>query len=341
MLCVVAFVCGVIGIGLLVSTRAATPMISLEAEGGTVTTPAIAVTDGSASQGKAVQFKHGSPATLLGVYDGGTGTEEDTKTRFGAYPEIASTYYQANQTSLKPAGEKARIDKGIAPLITITSKGTQYIQDIANKSGTGWTWIQSYVAALKPIGEYGALKHVPVYATFDHEYEVKVNQGLITGASADSAVYGKALSNFLALVKSQAPDIRTVYWYGHFDTVDIARVGNALTVKPDVYAFDPYSSASHSSTETLIQLVQPKINWLKAQPWYDNKPIALSEFGAKHADADMARFYTNLRPQLAQLHVEYAVLFNRDDGDIVITITNGNFPLTVQAFSDSLKSRPN
>ncbi|MCB9581309.1 MAG: hypothetical protein H6717_30040 [Polyangiaceae bacterium] len=278
-----------------------------------------------------------NPLPLLGVYNGGPNTDDDTKTTFGKYPDIASTYYQPNQASFNVNGEKARVDKGIRPLITITSKNTTYLVDIAAKSGPGWTWINDYVNALKAVSDYAASKNVDVYATFEHEWEVKVNQGILTGGATAPATYAKALSNFIALTESKAPKIITVYWYGGFDVTDIAAVGSQLSPTPDMYTIDPYSGSSHPATETFEQMGSGRVSWLKSQSWYKGEPIGFSEFGAQHSDADMAKyFFKDVRQQSKNLGLAFAVFFNRFDDGFVVPLTQATYPLSTAAFSASL-----
>lgn len=275
-------------------------------------------------------------APLLGVYDGGPKGDASTRSVFGRYGDISSSYYQPNQASLNVAAEKARIDRGTAPVLTLTSKGTQYINDIANKSGAGWSWIKTYVDSLDTLGSYGKARKVPVFATLDHEWEVKVNQGMLSGNSARAAVYARALSNFFQLVDQAAPEVVTLYWYGHFDTADINAVGSALTVAPDMFALDPYSGQHAAANETIAQMVQPKLTWLKNRSWYKGQRIGLAEFGADKSDTNMATyFFKNMRGNLKNLDLAFGIFFNRDDRPYVVKI-NPNYPRSIAAVRNSL-----
>lgn len=280
----------------------------------------------------------------LGIYHGGLATDESCRTLFGNYPDIASVYYQINQQNLNVSGEKARTDRGIDNLITITCKeqSATYYPQIVAKSGTGWTWLTTYVDRLQEVAAYAKSKGRICYATLDHEYEVKYNQGLMHSSITDS-VYAQALTNFFERCASHAPDVRTVYWYGHADTTAINNVGSSLGIQPDVYALDPYSGSHRPLTETFAQTVKPKIDWLKGRSWYDpSAGIALGEFGADKgdgptADAAMATyFFSDLRQHIAELGLEFAVFFNRNDRPYVVTLTNSTFPLSLQAVADSL-----
>lgn len=356
----IAVACFVLLLGMiegiiLLTTHAATPVSVIEAESGTRTTNAKVVSDTSASGGSAIMFS-GSTVTppptggggggggdsslpLLGVYNGGVSGDDGVKTLFGRYPDLSTSYYQLNQVGNIVNAEKTRVNKGIRPVITITSKGTQYLVDAANKSGAGWTWLQSYVSALASLASYAQSKNVAVYATLDHEYEVKVNHGQITGQAANDAVYAKALSNFFSLMNAQAPYVTTLYWYGGFDTADIGTIGSDLTVKPDMYTLDPYSGSGDSATQTFQAMGTPKISWLKGQAWYKAapKPYGFTEYGARHSDADMATyFFKNDRAQAKALGLSFAIFFDRDVSPDVINITPSTYPKSVAAFSNSL-----
>lgn len=275
---------------------------------------------------------------LLGIYHGGPTRDDDIRNVFGRYPDVASTYYQAQQAG-KLSAEKARIDKGIRPVLTITGRqNMSYMQDIAAKSGAGWTWINTYVDQLKILSDYAASKNLLIYASYEHEWEVKVNQQILTGSAADSTTYAKALSNFFALTDAKAPNVVTMYWYGQFDKPAIDAVGSKLTVAPDMFTLDPYSGPNHPGTETFIQMTKPKLDWLKSRSWYKGQPIGITEFGARHSDSQMAQyFFPNLRSDIRQLDLSFAIFFNRNDTNVVNIDTN--YPLSRAAFSRSLAAQ--
>ncbi len=280
-------------------------------------------------------------APLLGVYNGGPATDEATRASFGRYPDLASTYYQGNQT-INVAAEAARISKGIEPLITITSKSSGYtLAQIG--SGAADAWINRYATA-------AATLDAPLLITLDHEFEVKLNQHQFgTAGPPTIADYATALTRFAARVHAAAPKARVGYWFGGYDKTKIDAVGTALAARNagiDWYAYDPYSTDTHSAAETFEQTVTPTYTWLHARPWYHAQPSYLGEFGddLAHGDTSVAGYMSNLRQHLANVGLAGGLLFNRNktdaDGQAVrYKIDTGTSPLSRTAFSTSLASR--
>lgn len=278
-----------------------------------------------------------SPLTGLGVYNGNAGEKPDEKTiaKFGAAPQVASSYYQPNQR-VNLTYETARINRGTSPNITITTKGTQLIAGIASGNATALAWLDTYVAGLKRLAAVNP--DVPVYATLEHEYKAKVLQNLVTGASADPATYGRALSVFYRKAAAASSNIHTSYWMVAYDRSFEGRVGAAFTARPDAVLFDPYAN---SASETVASMTREDLAWIRNQPWYDGQPIALAEFGmpVRYGDEALARFYTSLRGQLDALGLEWAILFNRsrdNDHQIAGRQDGRTFPEAVAAFASSL-----
>ncbi len=275
---------------------------------------------------------------LLGVYNGGPATDEATRASFGRYPDLASTYYQGNQT-INVAAEAARISKGIEPLITITSKSSGYtLAQIG--SGAADAWINRYATA-------AATLDAPLLITLDHEFEVKLNQHQFgTAGPPTIADYATALTRFAARVHAAAPKARVGYWFGGYDKTKIDAVGTALAARNagiDWYAYDPYSTDTHSAAETFEQTVTPTYTWLHARPWYHAQPSYLGEFGddLAHGDTSVAGYMSNLRQHLANVGLAGGLLFNRNktdaDGQAVrYKIDTGTSPLSRTAFSTSL-----
>jgi hypothetical protein len=229
--------------------------------------------------------------------------------------------------------ETARIRRGTSPNITMTTKGTQLIADIATGQPAALSWLDNYVAQLAKLAAVDP--RVPVYATLDHEFRAKVNQGMVTGASADPLVYAKALSVFYAKARAASSNIVTTYWMVGYDRAFEGKIGAALTERPDLITVDPYANVA---TDTVTSIAKGDVDWIRAQSWYDAQPIALTEFGMPVAlgDAALARFYTNVRAQLDSLGVAWAVFFNREQDNNHL-ITTGGYPSAVSAFSLSLQ----
>ena len=266
------------------------------------------------------------------MYNGAPREDPDEKTlrQFGAYPDVASSYYQPTQAVNVPF-ESARIERGTSPNITMTTKGTQYLAGIADRDPTALAWLDRYVAGLRAIASVDP--RTPVYATLDHEYRGKVRRGEITGGSADPAVYGEALSVLYRKARAAAPNIETSYWMVGYHRAFEGAVGEAFTTLPTTIMFDPYADAPN---DTIASITFADMAWIKAQPWYVGQPIALAEFGmpVEFGDAAMAEFFTDVRPQLDALGIEWATFFNRSK-NLDTKITTGDYPEAVAAFTRS------
>ncbi len=281
------------------------------------------------------------PAGLpgLGVYNGASGEKPDEKaiTDFGRAPDVANSYYVPKQPQLNQAYETARIKRGTSPNITMSTKGTQYIAGIAKGDAAALKWLDTYIASLKKLAEVNP--QVPVYATLEHEFRAKVKQGIITGASADPATYGKALSVFYAKTAAASANIKASYWMVGYDRAFEGAVGNAFTTLPQAVLFDPYANVAK---DTIASITQGDLAWIKSQPWFRGQAIGLAEFGMPVGlgDAALAKFYTGVRGQLDTLGLKFAVFFNRSrDNDHQISHRGDGrtFPLAVSAFTSSLR----
>lgn len=287
-------------------------------------------------------------ARRLGIYQGTPAElpDETTLAQFGHYPRIASTYYISTQQTLNMTYETARINRGTSPLITLTTKDTNYMTELANSSVRD-AWLQTYVDRLHTLSLVNP--NVPVYATLDHEWEVKVNQGILTGSNADPTNYAKALKKLFTMCDASAPNVQYGYWYGHFDTAAIAEVLVEMAkvdAAPKYIALDPYQNGQGGSTAAANWA--PKLSWLKARPQYTalgSPPIGIAEFGmgkgnngyAVHTDAQLATFYGYLHAQMEASDVIFALLFHRDKAsEPGYIITDGAHPLAVAAFASSL-----
>jgi len=285
--------------------------------------------------GETVSVTYGTAAAppWVGAYHGGPTTDSDFTAKV-AKPYMASTYYQPTQASLNVPAETARIKSGIRPLITTTLKsGPITLVDVANLTTSGQQFLAAQVAAFKSLSEVDPA--IEVYGTLDHEFEVKLNQGMITGV--DCATYARALSNWMAAIKTGAPKVVRVWWYGGSDFAHIDIIGKALTVRPDAITYDPYLTDSHPASETFEGSVKPHLDQLRGASWYDGQPVFLSETACATSKGDdvCAAWLTNLPAKLAALGLAGAVYFNRDNPDYLIT--QGTYPKAVAALTASMK----
>lgn len=273
----------------------------------------------------------------LGVYNGNPYEQPDEKTysQFGSFPELATTYYQPDQPGLNLAYETARINRGTSPMLTITTKGTQRIAGIAAGNTADLAWLDTYIAALKKLAQLDPT--VPVYATIEHEFKPKIRDNLVTGASANPTTYGQALSVFYRKAHAAHPNIITTYWMAGYDRAIEGAVGQAFTTHPKMILFDPYAK---QPTQTLADIATGTINWIKAQTWYRNQPLALGEFGmaVTAGDTAMAKFFRESRTHMKNVGLQWGVFFNRPR-DVNTLITNGNYPQAVNGFRTALQSR--
>jgi hypothetical protein len=255
-------------------------------------------------------------------------------------PDVSNTYAQPNQPGLGSGGvarEQARVRRGTSPNISLSSNGTQHLSGIVAGTAADVAWLDTYVAALAKIAATDPT--VPVYATLDQEDRVRTRKGLITGPDADPATYGRALSLFYAKCRAtKQPNLVPTYWIVGSDREFEGAVGAAFTEYPGASVFDPYA---RNATDTLESICRNDLAWIRSQPWHIGQPIGLGEFAmpVKFGDPALARFYTDVRHQLAVLGIDWAVMFNRPkDNDHQITNrTDGQkFPQAAAAFGASL-----
>lgn len=283
-----------------------------------------------------------APRTRMGVYNGNPGEKPDEKSlaTFGSSPEIATSYYQTNQPGLNVAYETARIKRGTSPLLTLTTKsGPVTLADIGSRSARGEAFLTTYITALRTLSEVDV--NVPVYATLEHEFEVKRNEadegvpdrGAFKNVS--DAVYAAALSRFLERCHEEAPKVVTLYWFGYSAKAAIRSIQGRLTTKPKAYSLDPYrwewTPAGTSFDTAILSRVRESREWFGA-----DARVGVSEFGtaAGHGDASNAVWFTGIRSQLTDAGVEFACLFNRGTGGTGMNIDNQ--PLARTAFSREL-----
>ena len=263
--------------------------------------------------------------------------------QFGAVPQVANIYYQPTQ-AINVAKETERILRGTSPNITITTKGTNYIEVLGTgPSHPNWAavsaWLADHINNMSTLANLDPA--VPVYVTLEHEFKVKMRLGYVTGPSADPVVYGRALDRFYRLVHAKNPRLRTTYWIVGSDRVVEGKVGEQFTTLPKAILFDPY--ATGSGTQTLTQIAAADLDWIKAQGWYQGQEVGLGEFGMQvvFGDDSLGRFFTNIREQLKALGISWAVFFNRQrdlDTRIAERTDGKTFPKGTASFSTTLKS---
>lgn len=271
---------------------------------------------------------------LVGGYLGAPTEHPDQRFHefFGDWPDLASSYYQAQDRGggvLNLAYEQVRIDRGTIPVLTVTSTDGPYtMREIG--SGTADQWIDSWATDLSELdGE--------VWFSFDHEFEVKLNQGKF---SAETSLddYVSAYNRFQQRVRAQAPNVKFMYWYGYSDREKIDHIGAGID-RPDIIALDPYVFSHHDPTTSFEEMAEPKLDWLLDRSWYDDQPIIFAEFAkdTRHGDDNVADFLTDLRPRMDAIGVAGAIYFSRDkSGDIEADLTTGNWPLATLALESAV-----
>lgn len=296
----------------------------------------------AASYASGTSSSGGGTLPMLGMYSGSF-DDQATHDNFGAWPDIASTYYQGNQT-INFAEEEARVDNGTDPLLTITAKSSGYtwaqIGDTSN--ATTGAWLDQWVSDLNTLQQYATSHGRQVWATIDHEAEVKVNQSLLDFTATDDQ-YPPVWNRWAAKMQANAPSVKRLYWCGGSDTTSIDAIGSQLNASLiDVVTMDPYSTTSHPDSETWAETIGAKTNWVKGRSWFPGCPVALSEHGidSSHGDSVMAAWYSDhLRDNLADLGLIFGVIWNRQSGgsyQIAGDQTpSGTYPLTQAAITAS------
>lgn len=257
-----------------------------------------------------------------------------------AWPEaeITTHYYQPNER-LNRDREAGRLKRGCAVNLTWTTKGTDLLARLASGEAGAVAWARDRADDLAWLADQAP--DVPVYATLEHEARAKVKQGLLTGASAEPSVIGRAQGVFYRMVTDRArPNLRTTYWVVGYDRAWERECAANHGAPFDVYVFDPYANGP---SDTLDTITDADIGWVKAQPFYTGQPVALGEFGmpVKFGDDAVSVFMTDVRGQLADIaakhrvEIAFATLFDRPkDNDH--QISDGEHPKAVEAFRASL-----
>lgn len=267
---------------------------------------------------------------LLGAYFGNYNNAPDHRFQSltGRPADVLSTYYQAQGVGggmINAPAENARIANGTVPLITVTSADGPWTHaQIGSGAADGWLDYWANAIASLADGE--------IWVTFDHEFEVKRNQGKFAWSPTD-VEYAAAFNRFRTRVKnaraaSGRQQVKFLYWWGYFRTAEIDNIGQLITAHepPDMLAFDPYVFSHWAAGTTFEQMVMGsgKLDWTKARSWYQGQPIGLAEFGkdAVHGQAQVAAFLTDLRGKMHTLGLTFALYFSRDKpGDVMLDIT--------------------
>jgi hypothetical protein len=277
----------------------------------------------------------------IGVYNGMFSWDR-TRALFGRYPMAETSYYQPDQRVIVDR-ERARIRRGISPVITITTKGTRLIEALGSgprhpRFRRAERWLDRYVARLARIASRDV--DVPVYATVEHEFKFKVRIGEVTGRSASPRLYGAMLRRFYAKARAADPDIRVTYWMVADDSDRglEARVARQFRTPPDAILFDPYGS---TSGDTITSVTNGDLRWIRRQRWYVGQEIALGEFGMRVSAGDdaLADFHSGLHTDLRGQGISWGVFFNRSrdfDTQIAGRSDRRTFPDAVAAFRASL-----
>lgn len=278
----------------------------------------------------------------VGVYNGNPGEQPDETTvrEFGTRPDVANSYYQSGTliSAKNLAYEVERIKRGTSPNLAVSTKGTQLVAGIANGDAAALAWLDKWIAVLVQLAKVDP--KVKVYGTFDAEHRGHVKAGELTGASADPAVYGKALQVFFDRIAATGlPNLVATWWLIGYDREFEGRTSAAFKTAPPLVVFDPYAN---TPADTIATITKADIAWFKSQPWWkDGQPLALGEFGmpVRNGDEGMGAFFADLRGQFKQAGLSWGVFFNRerDNDHKIIDRTDGRqFPKAVAAFSGSL-----
>lgn len=295
-----------------------------------------------------------SDARPLGGYNGPHSATLDAdlafKNAFGAWSGIASSYYQPNQQGLSITRETTRINRGISPLINLTTRGTQRLIGIAGNANSATNaadraWLDEYLDALHQLSLVD--RNVKVRATLDQEFEVRVQQGTMTGPAASFVNYGQALSYMFARAAERCPYVEMIFWVGGASSqrANILTIWRNITVPFHGYSVDPYAQGGSSPASTWRYRLDDARTGVYAAEWnrLGQPYMAISETGINKAavtDAQAAAWISNLPESIVAAEVEWCVYFNRDSGENgEWRIDGGTYqprPLSVAAMSAAL-----
>jgi len=261
----------------------------------------------------------------------------------------ANYYVQPNQLGSGNntwASAKTDVKAGKYVAMTLTAKGTQHLAGIANGVQASLDWLDQYVTRLSECAD-AAPAGTFVVGSLLAEAVGQVNQGAITGPSADFTTIGKAMNTFFEKMHAKNSKVLTTYWIVGYDRAKEKQVADQFKVKPKIMTWDPY--ANTSGTQTLASICNADIDWIKAQPMLSGIPLALGEYGMDidFGDDACAKFFTDLPAQFAAIAKDkgitwkFATFFNRvRDKDHAITTpprTDGKqFPKATAAYQASM-----
>lgn len=292
----------------------------------------------------------------VGMY-GGSFSYESFRSDFGGYPDVETTYLNADQvTTPNLARHEAEIDRGISPVITLGYKNGPFTRaEIAAWGPQVQRYFEGFVAGLKTLADYAAKADngTRVYFADEHEAQIKINQdkyaysGYGASQAPTTAQSAAAWNKVMDYVRSAAPKVVRTYWYGGSGANEDAYASLLEPSLIQMATFDPYRWRHNSASETPQQLWGSRIAALKSKSWMRNadgslKPWGLTEWGTDAAlgDAANATFVTQTFAYLREQGAAFAVYFNRVDGndrtnDFVIT--DGSQPRTLAAFRDAMR----
>ena len=294
---------------------------------------------------------------MFGAYLGSY-SWETYKATFGSYPDVETTYLNADQV-LTPDIEKHKqqIDRGISPVITLGYRFGPFTRSqIAQWGPYVQSYYRDFVQGLVMLSTYAADRNngTKVYFADEHEAVVKIKQRKYSfpgyGSAGvpsvtDSAAAWNAVMRYVA---QHAPKVVRVYWYGGSSDGEDAFAG---ALEPDLIqmaTFDPYRWKYNSATATAEALWGDKISHLLSQPWMRNsdgslKPWGLTEWGtdASHGDPANAVFVRETIDYLDARGAALAVYFSRVDNNDEsnnFVFTHGDQPETLQAYREAMGS---
>jgi hypothetical protein len=189
-----------------------------------------------------------------------------------------------------------------------------------------------------------------------------LENGNVSGADADTTMYGQFLSWLTLRVRTKAPLVKIGVWFnakrgGGKTSAATERQVLAAITDIDWIGADFYTTSSHASaTEQLIGVWggSNDYGWITGSSDYarlGSPPLAAPEFGCSkeyastnlRTDAQIATYYNAVRSTMVTVGVCVAVMFCRDSGpagnyDITPgqNDTNLDYPLARAALSNQI-----
>ncbi|WP_165368510.1 hypothetical protein [Serinicoccus sediminis] len=305
-----------------------TTVLDVVRRAGGVTTVLELVADGGTSP---------EPATALtGLYYGTVNATTDpvanTQSGFGVTPQLVSAYLQwgENFDLTTQSGTdrlnmfKAVIDAGTAVYLTVQAKdgAPHSYNDIAGGNTAALARLQKWCEFVQALADYSPQQ---TYIGMGSEFEVQVNQGLITGVS--NQTFAQAHDLFCTYARQHAPDCRTVYHVGHFDATAILEILGHKQVGMDVMGLDPYRGGGGNPSTTVRQMMNGK-NLTPANVRSNTNiirlgnekgspvAVALTEYGTdrSYTDSSIAGFISSTQAAIDAEDLEFTIYWNSDSG---------------------------